>query len=133
MLMEQDRGSLADIRQALADVIELVTSRVYPYVPDDVAEIPCVVVGPLSLTRNAAVGGWSVVVPVVVVGRRINSWDAQRELEELAWNVIGALEQTQIPGAPGARPTFASPETQDIAGEDYPVYEISVAAEAVYC
>ena len=124
---------IAQLRTGVAAAIQVATDRVYPYVPDDVAELPCCVVGPLDMTRNAQVGGWSVTLPIVCIGRRINTFDAQAELEEFMWDVVEALTTTNPANVPGLRPTVVSPDIQNVAGEEMPTYVITVAVEAVYC
>ena len=123
--------SLGSIRQGIADHIAQVWPAVFAYVPDDIAELPCVVVGPFSLAKS--VTGWTATVPVLTLGRPINTFDAQRELEELMWSVVQQLERVKAPAVPGLKPTTVSADTQNVAGLDIPAYEITVTAEAVYC
>jgi hypothetical protein len=91
---------------------------VHPYLPDDVAALPCAVVGrPLiNVTTQVA----DVEVPVTVVGSRIVSDDPQLELDDQADLILESLASVfQV--------RSVTPEAVVVAGQSYPAYSIRVA------
>lgn len=126
-----DRGTASGFRLALAAAIT--STPAYGAPPDDVAHIPCAVVGPPAMTKVPAQGGlWDLRYEIVVVGRRYDFTEVHTELDDVAWAVIGDLEAaaTTIPGLriEGAVPGFTS-----IGGHTQPNHTITVAVSAAYC
>ena len=118
---------IREVRDAL--VKELVDAdspwSVYGHKPDDVNDVPCVVVDRPSLTIN--VQHHVCTTPVVVIGRRDGTEDAQRELDDVTTWVARNL----------AGPEFAvirvEPVTATVAELTYPAYEVTVSCGVTTC
>jgi hypothetical protein len=98
---------------------------VYGHKPDNVNDVPCVVVDRPSVTVNVQHTTCS--TPVVVIGRRDGSEDAQRELDDVTSTVARYI----------AGPEFAvvriEPATATIADLTFPAYEITVSCGVTTC
>lgn len=123
---------LADSRSRLFDLIEgqdLLPTR--KYVPDDVAELPCIVVGPPSLGPGEAAVVMDVSIDVYVIGRRLSDDDSQEELDRYADHVITILGGTR------GRDSFAvessRPQLVTVSGTDYPAHAVTVTTAVVTC
>lgn len=118
---------IREVRDAL--VKELTDSdapwSVYGYKPDDVNDVPCVVVDRPSLTINVQHNVFT--TPVVVIGRRDGSEDAQRELDEVTSWVARNL------AGPEFAVTRVEPATASVADLTYPAYEVTVSCGVTIC
>lgn len=97
------------------------------YLADDVAELPCVVVGrPLMEPAGPeSIGDLLATVPLVVVGRPINNEDAQQELVSVTDQVLDRLIEVM---------SFdVTPEVVAIADRNYPAYLIHVSVPLKLC
>lgn len=98
---------------------------VYPFKPDDVNEVPCIVVSRPSITID--VQHHTVNLPVLVIGRRDGSHDAQSELDDVtSW-------AAQMIAGPEFAVTRIDPTTATVAEHTFPAYELSVSCGASYC
>ena len=119
------------IRQLRLKVAALLTDvegcpcEVWPYQPDDLTGVPCVVVGRPTITVN--VQHHSVELPVRVLGRRDGTEDAQSELDELTSWVARHL------AGPDLAVTRITPDAHAVADLTYPAYEVATACGVTYC
>jgi len=116
---------ITQLRKLAAAQLTDLSWPVYNYKPDNVNEVPCIVVDRPSVDIN--VQHHTVSLPIVVIGRRDNSEDAQTELDDTASDVARQL----------AGPEFAveriEPAVAVIAELTYPAYRISVSCGVTYC
>lgn len=119
------RSAVFDFLAAQADLADLTPHR---YLPDDVNEVPALVVGRPSFfpTRDANVA--AIDVPLYVVGRRLNDDGAQEELDAWADRVLVHAHR-RIPGVQVATGVRATPETVQVAGQDFPAYLITLTTQ----
>jgi hypothetical protein len=123
---------LASTRSRLFDLIDgqglLPTRR---YVPDDVSELPCIVIGPTSLNPGREAVVMEASVDVYVIGRRVGDDDSQSELDTYADHVLTILGGTR------GRDQFAvqssRPQLVTVAGVDYPAHVITATISVVTC
>ena len=128
------RPVVSDIRLQVAAAITVVPTYGAP--PDDVAHIPCAVVGPPSMTRLPAMGGlWDLSYEVIVIGRRYDSLEVHTQLDDLAWAVVGELETADITTASSKQLSVLTviPGLIAVAGLDHPTHTITLVARAAYC
>lgn len=98
---------------------------VFTYKPDDITDVPCIVVDRPSIVLDVQM--WTVTGQVVVIGRRIGSRDAQDELDALTSWAMGAL------AGPDLAVQRVDPSTATIAEHTYPAYTITVACGVAVC
>jgi len=98
---------------------------VYDYRPDDMTGLPAVVVDRPSVSVN--VQHHIASVPVVVIGRRDGTADAQYELDEVASRVVDLLAGPQF------NVDRIEPATASIAELTYPAYTVTVSCGVTYC
>lgn len=134
---------LALLRAAVTTVVETVSDHVYPEIPDDPAELPCVVIGlpRLSPSTDSDIV-FDVRVDVYVIGSRSGGPGTEVELVELTDVVFGAFGgsrgvntgsdtdagQVGVIAVDEARPTRL-----EIAGKQYPAYTLTVATDLMTC
>lgn len=116
---------IVEIREALAATLFDEPFDVYATKPDDIVDLPCVVVDRPTIEIN--VQHHVVTCSVVVVGRRDGSDDAQTELDTTTDRTASAI----------AGPEFAvnriEPATAVIADLTYPAYRITVSCGVTIC
>ena len=120
---------IAEPRSVIFDYVDsLTTEAVFHWFPDDVGEVPCVVVGRPTL-RFVSMQG-AATFPVIVVGRNLTD-DAQAELDTLTDELAGQL----FKGVPGltVRVIAVDPAVESIGGSDFPVYVITLEYLGNYC
>lgn len=98
---------------------------VYSYKPDDVTDVPCVVVDRPTVDIN--VSHHTFTTPVVVIGRRDGSEDAQRELDDATSDVARLLAGPEI------AVVRIDPATATVADLTHPAYRVTVSCGATYC
>lgn len=98
---------------------------VYAYQPDDLNEVPCIVVDRPLVTVDVQHSVFT--IAVVVIGRRDGTEDAQAELDDLA-----AWTARVIAGPEFAVQSIA-PSIRNVADLVYPTYDITVACGVTYC
>jgi len=110
---------------------------VHQWLPEDVPEVPCVVVGrPLITPDPDAPVAALATIPVTVVGRRYTADAAQAELDDATWAVLAAfnwLRGMHTADVQRLNVTTVEPDLVSIAGDEYPVYRISVDAHLIAC
>jgi hypothetical protein len=100
------------------------------FVPDDVAELPCIVLGPPSLADGEP-GTFDLTCEVYVCGRRIGDADSQHELDQYADQIITILGG--VKGRHNLAVTAATPQLVPVAGSDIPTYRITVETTVRNC
>lgn len=131
---------LADFRQQVVDLInsKLPTPvAVWDTVPDDVNELPCVVVGLPGATDTSVAVVYDLSLDVFAVGRRQGAGDSELELVALAddlWVLLGGTRGTAESAAdPVVDVTRIDPRVITIAGNDCSTYVITVRMSAATC
>lgn len=97
------------------------------YLPDDVAELPVVVVGRPAGSFRGTDLGVEIRVPVHVIGRKFADDGAQIEHDQLTDEILGILWDNDIPLI------AVLPTVQAIAGNTYPGYDITTLHAHTVC
>ena len=107
----------------------------YSYLPDDVAHLPCHVIGRPSMREFDTKGVMTMTLDVTLLGRRISDEDSQMELDVLADQLFVALGGTRNVKVDQGhlRCGLMLPGTVLVAGVEYPAYIASVSQEAMSC
>jgi hypothetical protein len=116
-------GALPDI--ALWDVI-----------PEDVNELPCIVVGRPGGRQTATAVVFDLELTVFVIGRRHTAGRSEAELMALAdqvFTVLGGTRGTRTPQGEVVGVTRIDPRELAIAGQNCPAYALEVEASATTC
>ena len=127
---------LVGFRRAVYDLLREKTSiPVFRYLPDDVAHLPCHVVGRVGLRPAGTPAVGVLELTVNLVGRRISDDDAQAELDALADELIAALGGTRQVVVDGGAlwATGVDPGTVVVAGQEFPAYLATVNTETLTC
>jgi hypothetical protein len=122
-------------REQVAGLVASTGLATYSYLPDDVAHLPCHVIGRPSLRETFTSGVMGVELDVTLMGRRINDEDSQRELDALAdqlFAVLGGTKNVRV-GDAFYRCTLFLPGTVLVAGQEYPAYIATVTTDTVTC
>src|SRR5882672_4886077 len=124
---------LSQLREIVAHHLDGSPWPVHHYLPDDVAEVPCIAVPRPRLfpgEQNLITG----TLVVLVVGNRLNTTDAQAELDQVADLVVGrfgGVAKSVRPESPTVLRLVlddVSPTTVLVAGQEFPVYALTVTA-----
>lgn len=97
------------------------------YLPDDLAEQPCVIVGRPGASFRGTDLGVEIRVPVHVLGRNINDDGSQIEHDQLTDVILGVLWDQDVPLI------AVLPTLQTVAGHSYPAYDISTLHAHTVC
>jgi hypothetical protein len=116
----------ADLRAWLSDTLPLVDVElpVVAFLPDDIAELPVVVIGRTGMIASEGVMA-TFTVWVDLVGRRLADEDAQVELDTLGDGLLAAL--SVLPA--NMHLLGIDPQIVTIAGLEYPVHRATVAVD----
>ena len=125
---------LADLRAACVTVAETVSDHVWSTLPDDVSELPCVVIGLPELGPESEVV-FDASCDVYVIGGR-NGAGHEDELITLTDVVLAAFG-----GSRGHKSSTVGvlavdtvrPTRLNIAGTEFPAYTLSVATSLTTC
>jgi hypothetical protein len=90
------------------------------FLPDDVAELPCVVVGPPSAEPGDVRTSWDIDTDVFVLGRRYGDEDSQHELDQYARELANILFGANL------NVQSIQPRLVTVAGQDIPGYVATV-------
>jgi hypothetical protein len=129
---------LVEFRQAVVDVLndKLPTpTAIWDSVPDDVAELPCIVVARPSSKQTSTAVVFDLAIDVIVLGRRQEAGSAEAELVALAddvWTVLGGTRGNQD-GVFDLGVTGVDPRVVSVASNDVPAYVIEVESSAATC
>ena len=130
---------LAEFRQQVVDLInsKLPTPvAVWDRLPDDVAELPCVVVGLPGATDTSVAVVYDLSLDVFAIGRRQGAGDSEGELVALAddlWTLLGGTRGIQTTTADVIDVTRIDPRVITIAGLDCSTYVITARLSAATC
>jgi hypothetical protein len=120
-------------------VVDLVRSKgsvpTYGYLPDDVAHLPCHVVGRPTITESGTPALMTLNLDVTLLGRRISDDDSQAELDALADELFDLLGGTRSVKTNDThlRCVQLLPATVIVAGNEMPAYIASVSMDALSC
>jgi len=133
------RGTGPDqVRAVIATQLQTILPGfpVLRWLPEDVEELPCVVVGrPAYNVSPEITTGYQVTTVVTLVGRRATSDDAQQELDMAMWEVMNALNLFKgfMDGQQRYQVTDSVPDLVAIASEEYPCYRYAIDTQFVDC
>lgn len=127
---------VADVRRTVYDLIYTKSPiPVYQWLPDDVAHLPCYVIGRPSLRESTVSAVLRCELDVTLLGRRVRDDDAQAELDAYADELVTMLGGTRNvrQGDSQLRCTLLLPGTVIVAGNEHPAYIATVATDIVSC
>lgn len=117
---------VSDVRASIAAAVTAVPCWSTP--PDDVAAIPCAVVGPPTGTSTPSLAGiCDMEFPVLVIGRRYDMAEVHVELDDVMWAVLLNLD------AAGFGWQDFTPDTTSVGGHEQPSYTLTVKTTITYC
>jgi hypothetical protein len=116
---------ISELRKLIAANLDGAPWEVYAFKPDDVTSVPCIVVDRPTVDIN--VQHWTFTTPVVVIGRRDGSEDAQVELDDATSQVVKLL------AGPELAVVRIDPATATVAELTHPAYRITVSCGATEC
>lgn len=128
---------LTEFRAAVVDLMTVAAiAPVWDVIPDDAAELPCIVVGRPSAeqTPNAAIV-FATVLDLTVVGRRQQAGGMEAELDALADQVWTLFRGTRLTKhlAHNLSVRRIDSREQFIASLGYPAYVFSVESSIATC
>lgn len=123
-------------RQLVTDLLaERCTPAVYGYLPDDVAHLPCLVVGRVSMREANVPAVMRMSLDVTLLGRRVADEDAQRELDvylDELFAILGGTRGVKVNdnhiACRGVVPAQVA-----VAGDTFPAYIATVTMDALSC
>ena len=126
---------IVEFRRAVYDALGSTSVPVYWWLPDDVAHLPCHVVGRPSVRESVTPGVATLELPVTLLGRRVSDEDAQAQLDALGdelLKVLGGSKNRKVNGL-FLRCTVLDPATAFVAGTEIPAYVATVDSEDLTC
>jgi hypothetical protein len=127
---------LADYRFAVHDLCSRgLTTACHDTIPDDVAELPAVVIGRPAATPSNDPGVYDGVLEIFVLGRRTQPGDYEKELLDLAdgvWELLGGTKGTEHGGYHLSIRAIA-PRTLNVAGNEIISYVVAVVTTLSTC
>ena len=131
---------IREVRDVIAHHLAGSPWPIHRYLPDDVAEVPCIAVPRPRLTPSDATSSLvDASVGVLVVGGRLNDHDGQAELDDVTDLVIsrfGGITKGVRPEHPLVQRLVVDdvlPTTVTVAGLMYPAYALTVTATLALC
>lgn len=128
---------ITTLRRQVRDLLRTEgTLPVYGHLPDDVAHLPCYVVGRPSITESGTAAVMTVSMDVIVLGRRVADEDAQAELDgygDEAFDIFGCTRGVKIADGQLLACRSVTPATVNVAGLDIPCYSLSVDTDILTC
>jgi hypothetical protein len=121
---------VAVLAVALPDVAQ------WDEIPDDIAEVPCLVVGRPGARQTSTAVVFDLDLSVYVIGRRQRAGGAEDELTDWADKVLAALGGTRGARGPSGLTVAVvriDPRQLSIAGQECPAYAVQVEASATTC
>lgn len=110
------------------------TFTVHPRIPDDIAELPCIVLGRPSAVADITDNVFAPTLDVIVVGNRTDP-EGEAELRQLTDDVFGLLGGTRGTrhGSTYLTPQSVNPSFVTVAGLERPAYNIAVDSAFTTC
>lgn len=134
---------LADIRTDVHDaLVSAVDSDtiVYEYMPDDIQDPPCVMIGYLTVQRSFTTPGQSIVrASVFCVPYRGATKDTIRNMDDLTatvWNSLGGGSSLLLPTSKAmSQPQAASPENLSVGENEWPAIRVDsdITIPSAFC
>ena len=130
--------TLTEFRAAVVEQITAVLPALplHPVIPEDVAEVPCSVVGLPSMAPGANTAIADLALDVYVVGRRVDAGGVEDELLGWSDSLIGALGgASRVVSSQGVQIHIvdSQPRVVTIAGKQYLSMVHTVTASTVTC
>ena len=116
---------IAECRQMIADALEGAAWPIYPYKPDSLDEVPCIVVDRPTIDIDVQLN--TITCPVVVIGQRDNSEESQSMLDNITSQTAYML------AGPDLAVLHVEPAMASVAELLYPAYRITVACGQIKC
>ena len=116
---------IRQVRHLIASSLDGAEWPVYDYKPDDITQLPCVVVDRPTIAVD--VQWYTATVPIVVIGLRDGSEGSQTDLDDMASAIAGML------AGPDLAVNSIEPATATVAEMTYPAYQITVSCGITYC
>jgi hypothetical protein len=116
---------IGPVRAAVAALVATTGVPTYQWLPDDVAHLPCHVVGRPRVERSGTTPGLlTAELNVSLLGRRVGDDDAQAELDALGDQLFATLGATSFVqcGEFWLRCERFEPDTVFVAGVEIPAY-----------
>lgn len=112
-----------------------VAAAVWDHVPNDIAEVPCVVVANPQARETSTKVVFDLSVDVFAVGRRQEAGGAAQEVRQLADQVWQVFNGTRAASSNGYVLTVRNllPRVLSIAGLDCPAYSLTVDSSIATC
>lgn len=105
----------------------------YLYLPGNLEELPCYVVGRPEVAEGVARSIAQVSVPVFTCGRTVRDDDAQAELDRYADLVVTRFWFPTTREGIAVRLSRTDPTTVIVAGTEVPAYTATVVCETALC
>lgn len=130
-MLRQFRVAVFDV---LDEAIDETTAQVCGSIPDDVAQLPAIVVGRPSVDEGVQ-GTFDLALEIYVVGRRLETADRDPEIDNIADEILSAFGGTHAVTRNGQYLHLSAVDSRivDIAGLAYPAYTCTVETSAATC
>jgi hypothetical protein len=129
-------GFIVPFRRIVSNVAtEAGSVPVYRYLPDDVAHLPCIVVGRPTIREASQPAVMTLTLDVTLLGRRISDEDSQAELDALGdqlFEMFGGTRGLKVDDG-HLHCTNLRPGTVAVAGQEMPAYIVTVSQDAISC
>lgn len=127
---------IVKFRDAARDLVSSVPLPLHDRLPDDLAQLPCLVLGRVDVDDSSTAAVAELSLDVWLIGRRTGVDDPYGELDTLADDLLDALGGWRGASASNAQQLIATSvraRTLDVAQQSYPAYSITVEASATTC
>lgn len=129
---------LVEFRAAVVEVLkDKLDTPLWETIPDDVAELPCIVVAMPGAVQTSTAVVFDTSVDVVVIGRRQQAGESESELVALTddvWLTLGATRGTRdAAGAYSLGVVRLDPRVVTVAGQQCSAYVITVESSIATC
>jgi hypothetical protein len=110
---------------------------VWDTIPDDIAELPCIVIGRPAATPSPDPGVFEMVAEVFVIARRQQAGDYEKELLDLVdnlWQLLGGTTGSELGGTPyNISLRGLVPRILTVAGNEIIAYAVGVVTSESTC
>lgn len=127
---------IKEFRDMAEQAVLSVTKSVHRTLPDDVSDLPTVVIGRPSISPSDQLpGNDEIDLTVFVLGSRHTHRSSSDALDDLASRVYETLYKADLraPGIPEAHVTSLTAALTPVAGLDYPCYMVSIVGIRPVC